>query len=100
MLYILLFTSLFLLQRKNGGAQPNKKMQEIITMLQEEKRLIEENPELPITKNTKRLRQKLFKATFRKKQNINLELSLATPAEYVEPLQVIYPKNCSSYEEI
>ena len=74
-------------------------MQEIITMLQEERKQIEENLELPITNNTKRLRQRLFKATFRKKQTINLELSLATPAVYVKPLQVIYPNNLSSYEE-
>ena len=42
---------------------------------------------------------KVFKATFRKKHTINLELSLATPTVYVKPLQVIYPNNCSSYEE-
>ena len=68
-------------------------------MLQQERRQIEENPELPITNNTKRLRQRIFKATFRKKHTINLELSLATPSVYEEPLQVIYPNNCSSYEE-
>lgn len=91
---------LFLLQRKNRGAETNEKKQEIITMLQEERRQIEENPELPITKTTKKLRQRLFKATFRKKRTINLELSLATPAMDVEPLQVIYPNKDSSYEEI
>ena len=36
-------------------------------MLQEEKRQIEENPEIPIAKNTKILRQKNFKANFIKK---------------------------------
>ena len=60
-------------------------------MLQEEKRQIEENPEIPIAKNTKILRQNFFKANFIKKQTINLELSLATPAATnVEPLQIVY----------
>lgn len=76
-------------------------MQEIITKLQEEKRRIEENPELPITKNTKKLRQKLFKAKHVKKKHINLELSLAPPVSIdVEPLQVIYPTDHANYEDI
>ncbi|PWA89788.1 hypothetical protein CTI12_AA107820 [Artemisia annua] len=87
-------------QCKNRGAQTDEKKKEIITMLQAEKKQIEENPELPITKNTRKLRQRIFKATYRKKRTINLELSLATPAIDVEPLQIIYPNNCSSYEEI
>ncbi|PWA47397.1 RWP-RK domain-containing protein [Artemisia annua] len=87
-------------QRKIGGAQTNEKMREIITMLREEKRQIQENPELPISNNTKRLRQRFFKATHRKKNTINLELSLATPVLDVEPLQVIYPNNRSGNEEI
>ncbi|PWA77067.1 RWP-RK domain-containing protein [Artemisia annua] len=88
-------------QGQDGGAQRNRNMQEIITQLREEKRQIEENPELPISKNTKRLRQRLFKSNYKKRKTVNLELSLATslPAN-VEPLQVIYPNNYSGYEEI
>ena len=73
----------------------------IIARLQEEKRTIEENPELPLSNNTIRLRQKLFKANYNRRRHINLNLSLATLIpENVEPLQVIYPDNYSGYEEI
>ena len=76
-------------------------MQEKITRLWEEKRQIEENPELPISKKTRCLRQRLFKANHIKKKNINLELSLATSiAANVEPLQIIYPNNYSRNEEM
>ena len=73
----------------------------MIATLQEEKRQIEEHPELPISNNTKRLRQKLFKANFKKRRTINLDLSLAPLiSENEEPLQVIYPDNYSNYEEV
>ena len=76
-------------------------MQEIIATLQEEKRQIEEHPELPISNNTKRLRQKLFKANYKKRRTINLDLSLAPLiSENEEPLQVIYPDNYSNYKEV
>ena len=73
----------------------------MIATLQEEKRQIEEHPELPISNNTKRLRQKLFKANYKKRRTINLDLSLAPLiSENEEPLQVIYPDNYSNYEEV
>ncbi|PWA61254.1 hypothetical protein CTI12_AA376670 [Artemisia annua] len=60
---------------QNGGAQTNGNMQEIITKLLEEKRQIEENPALPITKNTRKLRQRLFKATYKKKHQVGTVIS-------------------------
>lgn len=76
-------------------------MQEIIARLRDEKKQIEENPELTLSNNTKRLRQRVFKANYKRKRNINLNLSLAALIpENVEPLQVIYPNNYSGYEEI
>ena len=76
-------------------------MQQIITRLQEEKRKIEENPELPITNKIKSLRQRFFKANYNKRKTINLELSLAAAIpQNVKPLNIIYPNNYSCDEDI
>ncbi|PWA84278.1 Plant regulator RWP-RK [Artemisia annua] len=88
-------------QGQVGGAHTNGNLQEIIARLRDEKRQIEENTELPLSNNTKRLRQRLFKSNYRRRRNIKLNLPLAALIpENVEPLQVIYPNNYSGYEEI
>ena len=111
--YILQFTNWFSLQKQHGGAETNGNHQEKITRLEEEKRQLKQNPNLPIANSTKRIRQRYFKVKHQERnqkkesinlelsESINLELSLACPTTAnVKPLQIIYPSNHSGYEEI
>ncbi|PWA65641.1 protein RKD2 [Artemisia annua] len=73
-------------------AQPDNNKQELIRMLEEEKKHIEGNPNLSVSKSTQRLRQCYFKAKHKLRKYVNLELSLAP--------DTINNKNFSGYQLI
>ncbi|PWA38548.1 protein RKD1 [Artemisia annua] len=62
-------------------AQPGNNKQELIRMMEEEKKQIEDNPNLSVAKSTQRLRQYCFKAKHKQRKYVNLELSLAPPTQ-------------------
>ena len=89
------FVSWFSLQAHAGGDNSNEKKEELIRQLEDEKKQLEMNPDLPLANTTKMLRQKNFKAIYRKRKTINLELSLEITDPQPTPLQIIYPTNNS-----
>ncbi|PWA41257.1 hypothetical protein CTI12_AA060270 [Artemisia annua] len=66
-------------QAHNESGQPDDRKQNLIRILEKEKKQIEENPNLHVAKSTQKLRQCYFKAKHKQRKYVNLELSLATP---------------------
>ncbi|PWA46580.1 hypothetical protein CTI12_AA507260 [Artemisia annua] len=80
------------LQAENGGATVDNHTKQIITSLKEEKMRIQEDPDYKLTPTKKKIRQRNFKARYKRRKHLNLDATT--------PLDVIYPTDNTDSEEI
>lgn len=62
---------------KNSGDQADEKMKEAVMILEQERKKMEEIPDLQLERNTKRLRQACFKANYKKRRTMGVVASSA-----------------------
>ncbi|PWA88584.1 Protein RKD1 [Artemisia annua] len=85
------------LQVENGGATVDDHNKQIITSLKEEKMRVQEDPDYKLTPTTKKIRQRNFKARYKRRKHLNLDANTKIDAT---PLDVIYPTDNTDSEEI
>jgi len=59
-------------QREAEGPENDEKIRIAIEMLEKEKRMVEEMPDLELEDKTRRLRQACFKANYKKRKLMNM----------------------------
>jgi len=59
-------------QREAEGAENDEKIRSAIEMLEKEKRMVEEMPDLELEDKTRRLRQACFKANYKKRKLMSM----------------------------
>ncbi|CAN1152019.1 Protein RKD1, partial [Linum perenne] len=57
---------------ESGGGEEGGKLEEAIRVLENERKVLEESPDLQLGSNTKRLRQACFKANYKRKRKHNM----------------------------
>nr|GEW09744.1 hypothetical protein [Tanacetum cinerariifolium] len=83
---------------KNSGDQGDEKMREAIMILEQERKKMEEIPDLQLDRNTKRLRQACFKANYKKRRTMGVVASSANSTSITGPKPSL--SSCSSTSSI
>lgn len=63
------------LRKEGAGAEESYKLREAVKILEKERELIEQVPDLQMDDTTKRLRQACFKANYKKRKIMSMESS-------------------------